>query len=303
MTTDKPDTGTSAEQPPHVEGSIAKDVYGVDSATIDPLDFEYVDKLRTVQLLDGLVHFGQAADADSHRPMFLFVHGAYHGAWCYSSYLQYLDRAGIPAAALDLPCHGELDSMDKLTTLGVLDYARATVEACRLAPNPVILVGHSLGALVAGVAASQYRIYALGLLAPSPPGQLKNAKSVPLLPEDQPVAPPSERICRRVFLPGVQLPDFGIYHQRLCPESPVAMNDRYDLRINVDKVNLPAICIAAENDSPITHPAGQDEAVADFYQAEYHLLDSAPHCFMLGQDWGRSMKLLHEWYLRISSSG
>jgi len=40
------------------------------------------------------------------RPTFVFVHGAWHGGWCWSEVVRLLAERGYPAIALDLPGHG-----------------------------------------------------------------------------------------------------------------------------------------------------------------------------------------------------
>lgn len=40
------------------------------------------------------------------RPTFVFVHGAWHGGWCWSEVVPLLAERGYPAIALDLPGHG-----------------------------------------------------------------------------------------------------------------------------------------------------------------------------------------------------
>ena len=58
--------------------------------------------------------------------------------------------------------------------------------------------------------------------------------------------------------------------ERQCPESSTAFNDRTRLRVavEVEKINCPALCIAAGRDWPITHPPGQDAGVGEFYGAQ-----------------------------------
>src|SRR5689334_12110464 len=37
----------------------------------------------------------------------VLVHGAFHGAWCWSKVVPLLEEAGIPVVAVDLPGHGD----------------------------------------------------------------------------------------------------------------------------------------------------------------------------------------------------
>jgi pimeloyl-ACP methyl ester carboxylesterase len=71
----------------------------------------------------------------------VLVHGAWHGAWCWTPVVDRLVAAGVPTVAIDLPGHGDDDR--PLTDLhGHGDAVRAALEAV---DGPVVLVGHSFG--------------------------------------------------------------------------------------------------------------------------------------------------------------
>ena len=72
----------------------------------------------------------------------VLVHGAWHGAWCWSSVLAGLDERGIPAVAIELP----------LADLG--SDAQHVGEALAGIDGPVVLVGHSYGGAVITAAGS-----------------------------------------------------------------------------------------------------------------------------------------------------
>ena len=81
---------------------------------------------------------------------FLLVHGASHGAWCWSKLLPHLEAAGHTARAIDLPSHGDNPTAPETVTMA--DYVAACVGA--LEPE-TILVGHSLGGLTITLCAAQ----------------------------------------------------------------------------------------------------------------------------------------------------
>jgi pimeloyl-ACP methyl ester carboxylesterase len=101
------------------------------------------------------------------RPTFVFVHGAWHGGWCWSEVVRLLGERGYPAIALDLPGHGitarlpqsylqqpqnpaalatEVSPVAAITLNDYRDYAvkilRGLVDD---KDDRVILVGHSSG--------------------------------------------------------------------------------------------------------------------------------------------------------------
>ena len=117
-----------------------------------------------------------------------------------------------------------------------------------------------------GVAAEAMTLAGLVLLAPSPPGQLFGAKSIPRVPEDKAIMPPSLTTAGEKFFPRLDIETIAILVSRLVPESPVLLNDRFTLRVPVDneKIKAPALCISSGLDDLELHPPGQDEGVATF---------------------------------------
>lgn len=85
----------------------------------------------------------------------VLIHGAWHGAWCFSALQSELDRRGVPSYAVDLPGHGA-----STEPLGTFEDDVAAVQrvlrllADRQVPAPV-LVGHSYGGAVISAAAGE----------------------------------------------------------------------------------------------------------------------------------------------------
>jgi len=93
------------------------------------------------------------------------VHGAFCGGWVFDRFREPFEREGHLVLAPDLPGHGE----GAVTGLSMSDYARAVGDLCASQARPPILIGHSLGGLVAQLAAIKAPVEALILLAPSAP--------------------------------------------------------------------------------------------------------------------------------------
>jgi pimeloyl-ACP methyl ester carboxylesterase len=80
---------------------------------------------------------------------FMLVHGAFHGAWCWEPLIAELAAAGHTAHALDLPGSGDDPTPVEAVTLDA--YAERICGRLAEQPEPVTLVGHSMG----GVAITQ----------------------------------------------------------------------------------------------------------------------------------------------------
>jgi pimeloyl-ACP methyl ester carboxylesterase len=74
----------------------------------------------------------------------VLVHGAWHGAWCWSKVVPLLEAEGIPVVAVDLPGHG-----DSPGPPGDLYDAAAHVRAVLdQIEGPAVVCGHSYGGAV-----------------------------------------------------------------------------------------------------------------------------------------------------------
>jgi pimeloyl-ACP methyl ester carboxylesterase len=263
------------------------------------LDFSAVDAMPRTSVGGGVMVTARQSDSPSGRPMMLFVPGAFHGAWCYAHYLEYFSAAGLDCAALDLPGHGSAPVPADFARYGVRELADCVVQACELLRRPVVLVGHSMGALPVMVAAAQRPPAAVVLLAPSPPANVPGAAAIPAVPEGVLRPPPGAPEVRKRFA-GVG-PDIDVtaVQARLTAESPQVMNDRYLLRIAVPEqaIHVPGLVVEAELDDPARHPAGQDQAIASLYGFDYRLLPATPHCMMYAENWRASADRLKAWFM------
>lgn len=242
---------------------------------------------------DGRIWLNAAALARPAAPCVFFVHGAYHGAWCWADWMRALAAENRPAAAVDLPGHGGFPQPPDFAELGVLDFA-AAVERCALSlERPLLGIGHSLGALILTKAAEVGLFAALGLLAPSPPGNLPAAAAIPLVEEGEAIAAPRPGDYAGRYL-GKTRDDR--WHPLLTAESPRALNDRYGLRVPVRAGRLPrtGFVLEAGLEDRHRHPLGQNAAVADFLGYSHRLLPDTPHCMMLNDPGGQAFGALRE---------
>ena len=99
----------------------------------------------------------------------VFVHGAFCGGWAFDSFRAPFEAAGFDCHAPDLPFHETGADQTQLAQAGVRQFAKAIAEYARTLPTPPVLVGHSLGGLVAQMAATRIDTAGLVLLAPSAP--------------------------------------------------------------------------------------------------------------------------------------
>jgi pimeloyl-ACP methyl ester carboxylesterase len=112
------------------------------------------------------------------RPPVVLVHGAANSAGVWIYWQSALSELGWTSHAIDLRGHGAGSPAD-LSATRMTDYADDVRALVRRLPQPTVLVGWSMGGLVAMMAAAGGRVSACVGLAPSLPASARNA-SVPL---------------------------------------------------------------------------------------------------------------------------
>ena len=79
-------------------------------------------------------------------PLYIFVHGAWHAAWCWQKVAEKMRKMGYQVLTPDLPGHGATESLASKTTFA--DYVASLVALIKNQDQKVILVGHSMGGMV-----------------------------------------------------------------------------------------------------------------------------------------------------------
>ncbi len=105
------------------------------------------------------------------RPPLLFVHGAWHGAWCWGEhFLDHFAALGYPCVAPSLPGHAGSAAEKPLRWLRIDDYVDAVAQVAASLPSPPVLIGHSMGGFVVQHFLARHPARAGVLLASVPPG-------------------------------------------------------------------------------------------------------------------------------------
>jgi pimeloyl-ACP methyl ester carboxylesterase len=115
---------------------------------------------------------------DEERAPVILVHGAANSAGVWQFWQEELAARGWSSHALDLRGHGESEPID-LSATRMADYADDVSTLARELRRPPVLVGWSMGGLVAMMAARSCHAVACIGLAPSTPARLRDA-SVPI---------------------------------------------------------------------------------------------------------------------------
>ncbi len=104
------------------------------------------------------------------RPQLVMIHGAFCGPWVFDKFRKPFEAAGYTVHAPVLRFHDKgANPPSALATTSLLDYANDLEKLIAgLSETPIVL-GHSLGGLLAQMLAARGKARALVLLAPSAP--------------------------------------------------------------------------------------------------------------------------------------
>jgi pimeloyl-ACP methyl ester carboxylesterase len=226
----------------------------------------------------------------------VFVHGAWHGAWCWGEhFLPYFARHGYPAHAFDLRGHGRSDGAGRLRTHRIADYVDDLDRVVRGLNCRPVLVGHSMGGVIVQKYLETRTAAGAVLLATLPPsGGLPVAAR---LARRYPLAM-LKATARRSLRPFIATPhqtrdlffsaditdaQVAEYHSRLQDESFRAFLDliAFD-RPHPERVRVPTLVLGARRDTIITH--AEVTATAAAYRTTPALFPTA-HDMMLDGGW------------------
>jgi len=103
------------------------------------------------------------------NPPILCLHGAFGGAWMWEQFLRAAKTRGRRAIAISVRGHGASEGRQLLRTSTLADYSADVLRAFDEFDEAPVVIGHSLGALLAQRLLGRVMMRALVMLAPLPP--------------------------------------------------------------------------------------------------------------------------------------
>jgi pimeloyl-ACP methyl ester carboxylesterase len=249
----------------------------------------------------------EAAAKDA--PPLLFVHGAWHAAWCWRDMLKFFAERGYVAHAMSLRGHGASEKKKslRLTTIG--DYVDDIAEVVRTLPRTPVIVAHSMGSFVMHHYLRKHEAAGVAFVAPVPPragawGATWNAARrhpiafarVNLQMSLYPMIATPERAADLLFS------DEGVakkYHPQLQDESyPAYVGMLTQLCFRRPAARIPAFVVGGTADALISE--ADMRATAKFYGCEAQMFEGVAHDMML-EPRGRDVaEAIERWLRQIS---
>jgi len=243
------------------------------------------------------------------------IHGMWAGPWCWENYKEFLEKKGYHCITTTLR-HHDIDPSDppdpKLGTTSLLDYANdLEKEILQLESKPIVM-GHSMGGLLAQILGGRDLAKALVLLAPASPygiisirpcliksfwgilrkwGFWKTANrltfdeavysSLHLLPEDE------QKLIHDKFVyeSGRVASEIGLWF--LDPDKASY--------VDASKIKCPVLVISGSEDRMT--PADITEMVAKKYEplSTYKLFENHAHLVIAEPGWQKIADYVSEW--------
>lgn len=244
------------------------------------------------------LEFYRPAAAPTDRPPLLFVHGAWHAAWCWQThFIPYFSQAGFATYALSLRGHGVSEGRERLRWTRISDYVAdvATVIEQEL-PAPPVLIGHSMGGLVVQKYLENHAAPAAILLAAVPPAGIlattlrlarRHFKEFLLANITLNLYPlvGTPALAREAFFSdSMPLEIVEQYYGKLQPESYRAFLDMLVFSLpRPERITTPLLILGGEDDT-IFRPA-EIQRAAQAYHTDARIFPGMAHDMMLEERW------------------
>ena len=233
----------------------------------------------------------------------IFIHMSWGGTWAFGLYMKFFAVAGYDCYALDLRGHGESGgTVEGATMQDYVDDVRTAVNGLGL-DNPIV-VGHSMGGLVALMYSAQYNdnVAATAVLDGSPSLEVQKTserKTYPAVytPEDSGM--PTNLIEAMMALSDIYPWRLMGMKKKLGVESGVARSER-KLGVSVprEELNAPLLFVGASDGTSLPFGVGIEKvrAQAKYYNAPVvEIKDTTHPGLLIGRHWKESAESILRW--------
>ena len=241
-------------------------------------------------------------------PPLLFVHGMWHGAWCWQEhFLPYFAQRGYSCTAVSMRGHGGSPGRERLRRTRVRDLVADVESVVAGLPEPPILIGHSLGGFVVQKYLETHTAPGAVLLAPAPPTgvvpvMLKTVRRYPgpfLKANAQlrlgPLVATPELARASFFSPSLPQDDVVRYQRQLGDDSYFTFVDMLGLDlVRRKRVRPTRMLVLGAEDDAIFSPA-EIRRTGLGYGAQTEIVPGIAHDMMLDTRWEAVAERIAQW--------
>jgi non-heme chloroperoxidase len=238
----------------------------------------------------------------SQKPPVLLVHGMFGGAWMWENYQALLARHGYQSHAINLRGHHGSRPVRDIGKVSVNQYVEDALEVARSLGNPIV-IGHSMGGLIAQKVAEAGACRAAVLIAAAPPRWIpvvsrvllmKLVKYLPKLFGHQPLLP-NRRDADALMFNRTPPADRDAQWARLVPESGKAGFEMSFgvIAVHAQRVTAPVLVVTGLDDMFVVPRVAR--ALARKYGATRKEYESFAHHIITEPGWERPCGEIIEW--------
>lgn len=246
---------------------------------------------------------------ESGKPPLLFVHGAWHGAWCWDEYfLDFFAAKGYRSLALSLRGHGNSTAPKSMRLCSIADFVDDVDSVAKSLPEPPVVVGHSLGGFVVQKYLEAHDVPGAVLLASAPINGIAGflLRRLKRHPWYTGTALAQAKSLRGVG--GTPALARETFFSESTPEADVLrytalLGEEYALKLaldmlwlnlpKADRVTTPLLVLGADDDMCFTQQEIHNTAAAYGTQAEFFA--GMSHDMMLDPGWNAVAERIHTW--------
>ncbi len=235
-------------------------------------------------------------------PNVLCIPGLFAGSWVFENLLPLLAARGHHASAMSLRGHPPLPPLPEIGKQTINDFYDDTAAAARVLDQPIV-IGHSMGGLLALLLAANGLARSAVLLSPAPPRGIpalsvaivtRMARYLPALLFSRPYLPVDDHfdaLVLNLVPPGQR----AALRARFSPDSGRASRD---IALGVHavtpaEVRVPMLVVGADNDRFI--PLDTSRRVAKKYGAQLHVAKGHGHLLLGEPGWETEAAVILDW--------
>ncbi|OBI56788.1 alpha/beta hydrolase [Mycobacterium sp. E787] len=246
---------------------------------------------------------------DSGKTPLVFVHGAWHGAWCWDEhFLDFFAAKGHRSLAVSLRGHGKSPAPGSMRLCSMADFVDDVASVADGLPRRPVVIGHSMGGFVVQKYLESHGAPAAVLLASVPPSGIAGfflhrfqrhpwltARSLAMGKSLRSVGGTPE-LTRETFLSAAIPPADVARYTGLLDEEYVSKFVLDMLLLDLPKPHLvtaPVLVLGAGDD--IVFTKREVRATAFAYRTEAEFSPGMAHDMMLEPGWAAVAARIHEW--------
>ena len=223
------------------------------------------------------------------------------GTWAFKFYMKFFSDAGYNCHALDLRGHGKSGgSVEGTTMQDYVDDVRVVVR--NLGTENPIIIGHSMGGLIALMYSAQYGSKGTISLDGSPSLEVQKTseeKTYPASYTPKDSGMPTNPIKAMLALPDIYPWRLMMMKKMLGVESGVARSERkLGISIPKEKLSMPLLFVGAEKGTSLPFGIGIEKARAqgEYYGAPAIEIRGATHPgLLIGKHWKKCAEAISKW--------